>query len=58
MAKRLACWVGRHSWTTRTVEGESVKVCSVCGAAPRSGGSKNPVDTRDDALSKRPLGGE
>jgi hypothetical protein len=31
VAKRLTCWLGRHTWTTRVAEGESYKVCSGCG---------------------------
>jgi len=36
--KRLSCWVGRHSWTTRIEKGEEFSVCSVCGKQ-RGGGS-------------------
>jgi hypothetical protein len=28
---KLACWLGRHEWTTRVEEGVSYKVCSACG---------------------------
>ena len=37
MAKKLACWIGRHTWVTRVEQGESYKVCSACGKPPRSG---------------------
>jgi len=46
MAKKLACRLGRHDWTTRVEEGESYRVCAVCGkAAPdqgRPGSESNP----------------
>jgi hypothetical protein len=38
MGKRLACWLGRHEWTTRVVGGESYKVCAACGKSPREPG--------------------
>ena len=37
MAKKLMCWLGRHSWMTRVEGGESYKVCSECGKMPRRG---------------------
>jgi hypothetical protein len=35
MAKRLACRLGRHDWTTHVEEGESYKVCAACGKSER-----------------------
>jgi hypothetical protein len=35
VAKKLACWLGRHEWTTRVDEGGSYKVCAACGKWPR-----------------------
>jgi hypothetical protein len=36
--KRLSCWIGRHSWTTRIEKGEEFSVCSVCGKQSGRGG--------------------
>jgi hypothetical protein len=36
--KRLACLLGKHSWTTLVEHGEEFSVCSVCGKE-RPGGS-------------------
>jgi hypothetical protein len=44
--KRLACLVGRHSWTTVVEQGESYRTCAACGRTPRSGG-KPPVSQTD-----------
>jgi hypothetical protein len=35
MARKLACRLGRHDWTTHVEEGESYKVCAACGKLPR-----------------------
>jgi hypothetical protein len=35
VAKKLSCWVGRHTWATRVTQGETYKVCSACGKTPR-----------------------
>jgi len=40
MAKSLACWLGRHTWETRVYQGDSFKVCAVCGKPPRGAGGK------------------
>jgi hypothetical protein len=29
--KRLSCWFGRHMWTNRVENGESLVVCASCG---------------------------
>ena len=29
--KPLACWRGKHSWTTQIEHGEQFTVCSACG---------------------------
>jgi hypothetical protein len=47
VAKKLACRLGRHDWTTRVEEGESYKVCAACGKtapdSPRPGsGPREP----------------
>jgi hypothetical protein len=48
MAKKLACRLGRHDWTTRVEEGESYKVCANCGKPPRaSRGKKQEGPYRD-----------
>jgi hypothetical protein len=48
MAKKLACRLGRHDWTTRADEGESYKVCAYCGKTPRgSRGRKREGPYRD-----------
>ena len=33
--KPLACWLGRHEWTTRLEQGQSYTVCASCGSEPR-----------------------
>jgi hypothetical protein len=35
--KSLACWLGKHSWTTRIEHGEEFAVCAACGKE-RGGG--------------------
>jgi hypothetical protein len=42
MAKKLACRLGRHEWTTRVEEGESYKVCAACGKTPSDSGRSGP----------------
>jgi len=38
VAKKLACRLGRHDWTTRVEGGENYKVCAACGKlAPDQG---------------------
>jgi hypothetical protein len=43
--KRLACMFGRHKWETHIEQGESYKVCSVCGKPPQKGGKPPTTDT-------------
>ena len=31
----LACWIGRHEWTSHVKEGETYKACARCGKEPR-----------------------
>ena len=58
MAKKLACRLGRHDWTTRVEEGESYRVCAACGKAAqtrgRPGSESNPPA---DAGGAEGLGG-
>jgi hypothetical protein len=35
MAKKLACRLGRHDWTTRVEGGEEYKVCAACRKSPK-----------------------
>ena len=49
MAKKLACRLGRHDWTTHVEEGESYKVCAACGKSPRAPGQ--PGEPTDHGLS-------
>jgi hypothetical protein len=49
MAKKLACRLGRHDWTTRVEEGESYQVCAACGKSPREPGQ--PGQQRDQSLA-------
>jgi hypothetical protein len=49
MAKKLACRLGRHDWTTRVEGGESYKVCTACGKSPRESGQ--PGEPTDHGLS-------
>jgi hypothetical protein len=49
MAKRLACRLGRHDWTTHVEGGESYKVCAACGKSPRAPGQ--PGQPTDHGLS-------
>ena len=67
MAKKLACRMGRHEWTTRVEEGESYKVCASCGKTPqgsrRSGSDLEQSDMMgmseepQDALGAKYRGG-
>ena len=43
MAKKLACRLGRHDWTTHVEEGESYKVCAACGKTPREPRQPGPL---------------
>ena len=43
MAKKLACRLGRHDWTTHVEEGESYKVCAACGKSPREPREPGPL---------------
>ena len=38
MAKKLACTLGRHEWTTRVEGGEEYEVCVACGKTTREPG--------------------
>ena len=38
--KRLACRLGRHSWTTRIEAGDEYELCAVCGRT--RGGPDSP----------------
>ena len=52
MAKKLACRLGRHDWTTHVEEGESYKVCAACGKSPREPGQPGPLgQQRDQSLA-------
>ena len=52
--KKLACWLGRHDWTTRVEGGESYKVCAVCGKTP-----PDPPEKHGDVkFPPGPSGGE
>ena len=42
MAKKLACRLGRHDWTTRVEGGESYAVCAACGKSPREPARREP----------------
>jgi hypothetical protein len=33
--RSLACWIGRHEWTSRVGQGQSYTVCASCGTEPR-----------------------
>ena len=33
--KPLACWIGRHEWTSLVVPGEMYRACARCGKEPR-----------------------
>jgi hypothetical protein len=52
MAKRLACWLGRHTWETRVYEGDTYKVCVVCGKLLPDGGT--PPHSGDNPYSGHP----
>jgi hypothetical protein len=49
MAKRLACWLGRHAWTIYVEGGESYKVCAACGKSPREPGPPRQQGQQPDA---------
>ena len=42
MAKKLACRLGRHEWTTSVEGGQTFKICAACGTTrdPRRSGSE------------------
>ena len=46
--KPLACWIGRHEWTSRVERGERYKVCARCGKEPR-GARGAPGHGRQDS---------
>jgi hypothetical protein len=48
VAKKLACRLGRHEWTTRVEGGESYKVCAVCGKALPDPPAPGPEDEEPD----------
>ena len=50
VARKLACWIGRHTWVTRVEQGESDKVCSACGKPPRSGRGDIDIDSTAGAF--------
>jgi|KBSMisStandDraft_5_1062788.scaffolds.fasta_scaffold351331_2 hypothetical protein len=54
MAKKLACMLGRHEWTTRLEGGESYKVCAACGKTPsdtvQSGPDQQPATHSGDEI--------
>jgi hypothetical protein len=33
--RRLACMLGRHTWTTHVERGDEYNVCARCGKVPR-----------------------
>jgi len=51
MKKKLSCWLGRHEWTTRIEQGQSYKICSICGKMPRNPGNP-PMSGTDVTWSK------
>ena len=53
VAKKLSCRIGRHAWTTRVEQGESYKVCSVCGK-PELPANSQILGMTGDPLSDRP----
>ena len=62
MAKKLACRLGRHEWTTRVEEGETFKVCAACGKTPPDSGwpaavTEQPVTSGFDAAGGGGPGG-
>jgi hypothetical protein len=53
VAKKLACRLGRHEWTTRVEGGENYKVCAACGKSPkgsRRSGAESERKGFDDVL--------
>jgi hypothetical protein len=67
VAKKLACRLGRHEWTTRVEGGETFIVCAACGKSPqgpRRSGSEleqsvilgGGVDEPRDALDRAKWG--
>lgn len=47
MAKKLACRLGRHEWTTRVEGGENYKVCAACGTTRDSRRSGSELEQSD-----------
>ena len=54
--KPLACWIGRHEWTSRVDEGERYKVCARCGKEPR--GRRGVLSREDIELQGGGQGGD
>jgi hypothetical protein len=54
--KRLACLLGRHSWTRRIDHGEEFSVCSICGKEKKGGGSGGGA-TREHVWDRTAGGG-
>ena len=54
VAKKLACWIGRHTWVTRVEQGASYQVCSACGRPARGG--KGDIEGADQFPSIRDRG--
>jgi hypothetical protein len=44
--KSLACWIGRHTWTTEVDHGEEFRSCSACGK--QAGRKGKPPISQDD----------
>jgi hypothetical protein len=55
--KTLACWIGRHEWTSRVEQGERYKVCARCDKEPRGPRGATGYGRKDDQ-GGYPSGGE
>jgi len=53
VAKKLSCSIGRHTWATVVEQGESYKVCSVCGK-PEPPPNSEILGITGDPLYDRP----
>jgi len=53
----LACWIGRHEWTSRVEQGEAYKVCARCGSEPRRRRGESGYGGKDDPAYTGPTEG-
>ena len=50
----LACWMGRHEWTSRVEPGVTYEVCARCGKEPRRRRGMTGEEQQDSAYAGGP----